>query len=141
MLHALLFLYVGWVCIPSEVLLTYKCTFCMTVYDFPSSYDHRMYFEARILQLCNKRKLLRHRLWMRHPHSHYRLSAHAMYFVGCKPVIRKLNLLKFWSIFHEVWSLSFVQVTGRLCVLVVRVAGYRSKGLDSIPGAITFSEN
>jgi hypothetical protein len=31
-------------------------------------------------------------------------------------------------------------VIGRLCGLVIRVPGYRSRGPSSIPGATTFSE-
>jgi hypothetical protein len=34
----------------------------------------------------------------------------------------------------------FFFVIDRLCGLVVRVPGYRSKGLGSIPGATRFSE-
>jgi hypothetical protein len=36
--------------------------------------------------------------------------------------------------------LSLVSTTHRLCGLVVRVLGYKSRGLGSIPGAIRFSE-
>jgi hypothetical protein len=48
--------------------------------------------------------------------------------------------MKFWSDIYKTINTDAIEVLHRLCGLVVRVPGYRSRGPGSIPDATTFSQ-
>jgi hypothetical protein len=50
-------------------------------------------------------------------------------------------ILKLHEAYISTFNFLLSQCVGRLCGLVVRVPGYRSKGPGSISGATRFSEN